>query len=53
VTRIPRSSYYCLTFFGCIDRGVVLYKYKVVGVVRQDKVLKEREIGVSRVPILL
>jgi hypothetical protein len=53
VTRIPRSLNYFLTFFGCMDQGVSLYKYKVVGIVRYDKVLKEAEIGVSRVPMFL
>ena len=55
MTRIPRSSNYSLTFFffSYIDQGVALYEYKVVSIVRDDKVLKEGEIGVGRVPILL
>jgi hypothetical protein len=42
-----------LDFFGCMDRGVVLHEYKVVGIVRYNEVLKESKIGVGRVPMLL
>jgi hypothetical protein len=42
-----------LDFFGCIDRGVVLHKYEVVGIVWYNEVLKEGKIGVGRVSMLL